>query len=140
MHNVLLRNRLGGGAVAALLLTLTVTGCASVTEVSRDGVRLLTATGAQPGDEALITGKLALTSGGCIGLDAQDGLNHLVIWPQGTTLAGTDPVEVSLPSGSTVTADDDIEGSGGYYTSPDDLADLIDLCDADAEVIRIRFD
>lgn len=139
MHSVLLRHRLKAGAILALS-ALILAGCASVAEESRDGIQLLTATGDQPGDEALITGRITLTMGGCVGIATQDGDVHLVIWPQRTTLASTDPVEVSLPSGLTVTAGEDIEGSGGYYTSPDELADQINLCDADAEVIRIRFD
>jgi hypothetical protein len=121
------------------MFAVSLGGCTPINEQSRNGLRLLTASGAQPGDEALITGTVAVTDGGCVGL-ATAATIHLVIWPNGTSLEQSDLLKIRLPTGELLGEGDQVEGAGGYYTSPREFQDQIDTCEADDEVIRVRFD
>lgn len=121
------------------LIAFVLAGCAATTEQVVGDTRLVAATGAQPGDEALIEGKVALTEGGCVGLRTADGVTHLVIWPAGTNLDDIQPLRVELPSGAEVTIDEPVAGAGGFYEAPEELRSLIDVCHAHDEIIRIRF-
>ena len=64
------------------------------------------------GQDAEVGGTLA-TGDGCVMLD-QDGNRLPVVWPSGTSVEGTDPLVVELPSGEQLREGDQVRGGGGY--------------------------
>ena len=72
------------------------------------------------GNAAEIVGTLT-TGDGCVLLD-QDSGRFPVVWPSGTTVEGTDPLVIELPSGERVREGDRVRGGGGYP-----YADTLDI-------------
>jgi hypothetical protein len=99
-----------GAAIAVLL-----TACGGVrTQVVGDGLHVYVhnRTISSGGLDALIVGTL-VTDDGCV-LLAEGESRFPVVWPSGTSIAGTDPLVIELPSGEQVNLGDDVQGSGGY--------------------------
>jgi hypothetical protein len=136
VHHDELRRRLGR-LTLVVGLAFALTGCAQgVSEHDRGGLRLLTADGPQPGDQALVRGSVALTPEGCVGIQGADGLLHAVVWPAGSYL--TDDDTVVAPGLGELSIGNDVSGTGGYYKQDDTLSELARSCKASKEVIRIR--
>lgn len=72
------------------------------------------------GQDAEVGGTLT-TGDGCVMLD-QDGNRFPVVWPSGTSVEGTDPLVVELPSGEQLSEGDQVSGGGGYP-----YADTLDI-------------
>jgi type IV pilus biogenesis protein CpaD/CtpE len=138
VYSVLLRNRLSGVAVA-MVATLALVGCSSTERQATDDVVLYTSTTAQPGDEALVVGTIAITEGGCVGIADSEGVTRSTVWPSGTELTSADPLELTLPDGSVLSAGSPVEGAGGYYSDPPEFEDITTGCRGGTEIIRIRF-
>jgi hypothetical protein len=97
---------------------------------------LYVSSGAQPGDEARVTGTLATTASGCIGLADAEGVVRVVVWPEDSTL--TNDGSIHVPELGHFELGDRLEGTGGYYTSDQSLNRIADECEAIEEVIRVR--
>lgn len=74
------------------------------------------------GQDAEVGGTLTIGSG-CVMLD-QDGNLFPAVWPSGTSVEGTDPLVVELPSGEQLREGDQVVGGGGYP-----YADTLDIED-----------
>ena len=78
------------------------------------------------GIDALVVGALTVADG-CVLLE-QDGSRSPAVWPSGTSVAGTDPLVLVLPSGERLALSDQVTGGGGYL-SPDHVGiDVPDEC------------
>jgi len=97
---------------------------------------LYVSSGAQPGDEARVTGTLATTASGCIGLADAEGVVRVVVWPEDSTL--TNDGSIDVPELGHFELGDRLEGTGGYYTSDQSLNRIANECEAIEEVIRVR--
>lgn len=108
------------GAALALMAGL-LTGCGGVREqtVGDDDLRFFVhgrTVLPSGGMDAQVAG--ALTSAdGCVLLERGD-TRFPVVWPSGTSVAGTDPLVIELPSGEELNLGDQVSGGGGYL-SPD---------------------
>lgn len=119
-------------AASAVMLSavLAVTGCGGIhtTAVGGDGPdfyvhgRHLLPPG---GLDAQVGGTLAVANG-CLLLSA-DTAGYPVVWPNGTTLASTDPLIVALSSGEQVAIGERVFGAGGYLP-----VDSLDVAIAEA--------
>lgn len=69
------------------------------------------------GMAAEVVGTLT-TGNGCVLLD-QDGNRFPVVWPNGTSVEGTDPLVIELPSGEELREGDRVSGAGGYLKDLD---------------------
>ena len=77
--------------------------------------------------QALISGRVAVLDGGCIGL-ADGGEPHLVAWPSATTFA-PDGVAIQVPGVGVFRVGDLFQGGGGYgYSANMDLPAEIASC------------
>ena len=108
-------------AVALVLLGGLLAGCGGVSQqrVGDDDVRFFVhgrTVLPSGGMEAQVVGVLAAADG-CVLLD-QDGNRFPVVWPSGTSVAGTDPLVIELPSGEQLQLGEQVSGGGGYL-SPD---------------------
>ncbi len=71
----------------------------------------------QGGDDAQISGRLAIRQG-CVVLESESGEEwYPVVWPGGTRIASTDPFAVRLPSGEEVVLGEPLLGGGGYHSA-----------------------
>lgn len=83
--------------------------------VGDDGLRFFVhgpTVGPAEGEDAGVSGVLAAADG-CVLLE-EGGSRFPVVWPSGTSVAGTDPVVIALPSGEQVHLGDRVSGGGGY--------------------------
>jgi hypothetical protein len=119
-------------------LAILISGCShGVVQHEQGGLRLLTVDGTQPGDEASVRGTVAVTAGGCVGIQDAGGSVHAVIWPAGSYLSGNDSV-VAHGLGEFAIGSE-VSGTGGYYKHNEALSEMASACRAsDDEVIRIR--
>ena len=129
-------------AACGLLGTAVVllSGCSGIATETLDDIILHSAVVAQPGDEAIILGTVALTPQRCVGIEDADGVIRAVVWPDETQLVESDPVRMTVGVPDDLMIGDEVAGAGGYYESSDDLASVAQKCGAPDEVIRIRFE
>lgn len=104
-------------AVVATVMAGLLTACGGVNEqrVGDDDLRFFVHGKTilpSGGMDALVVGTFA-TANGCVLLEAGE-TKYPVVWPSGTTVAGTDPLVIKLPSGEHVRLGDQLEGGGGY--------------------------
>lgn len=118
-------------ALMVAVVAITASGCsllpfgpdagASVQQLT-DGSSLLVAAPANGGDDAIVSGRLAVIGGNCIGLDDRTGGETAVLaFPHGTH-PSDDGKAIVLPDGLRVTLGQPIWGGGGFTTlsrSPD---------------------
>lgn len=64
------------------------------------------------GNDAAISGTLAVVDGGCLGLGDDGGSQIVVVWPSGTA-ALPDDVGIDVPGMGTYRLGDEVEGGGG---------------------------
>ena len=118
-------------AVTLALVAGLLAGCGGVNErrVGGDDLRFFVhgrTVLPSGGMDALVVGALTAADG-CVLLE-QDGSSYPVVWPSGTSVAGTDPLVLELPSGDQLTLGDQVTGGGGYL-SPDHVGiDVPDAC------------
>lgn len=78
------------------------------------------------GMDAQVAGALAAADG-CVLLE--DGQSRYpAVWPAGTSVAGTDPLVIELPSGEQLHLGDRVAGAGGYLDAADLDLDIPDAC------------
>lgn len=131
----------GSLALAAVVAT-ALTGCAGGVSVHESAeLAVITDSGFLTGDEAAITGTVAVTDEGCVGIANADGNVYPTIWPGGTSLADESVATIDIPGVGSRAEGDAIKGTGGYYsaTSRDALNPVADRCAWEGEVIGIRF-
>lgn len=83
--------------------------------VGDDGLRFFVhgpTVGPEEGEDAEVSGVLAAADG-CVLLE-EGGSRFPVVWPSGTSVAGSDPLVIELPSGEQVHLGDRVSGGGGY--------------------------
>lgn len=133
------------GAVATLLLAGLITACGGVSEqrveidgqrdevtdqlIGDDGLRFFVHGRTilpSGGMDALVSGALAAADG-CVLLEQGEG-RYPVVWPSGTSVAGTDPLVIELPSGDQVHLGDEVGGGGGYLSADRLGIDVPDEC------------
>lgn len=128
-------------ASALCIAVVALVGCSAMSEQSVDDVLLVSATGDDPGEDAQIIGAIALTDGGCVGLRGDDDLVRFVIWPRGTQLVSSVPLEIRLADSTLLAEGDDVAGAGGYFDDRASDQENIARCSPDDEqVIRLRFE
>lgn len=117
--------------VALLLLAGLLAACGGVREqrVGDEDLRFFV-----HGDELLpsdgmdaqVGGTLAAADG-CVLLDHGSSRTP-VVWPSGTSVAGTDPLVIELPSGEELELGDQVSGGGGYLSAESLSIDVPDAC------------
>lgn len=111
-------------ARVALVLALLPGACTAGVEkpaaAGRDGVLFWVhgSAGSGGGEDALVEGVVAVDDAGCLHLDA-DGGPYPTIWPHGTELVGTQPVQLRLRDGTEISLGDRVQGGGGYHHAVD---------------------
>lgn len=117
-----------GLLIAGLLLAA---GCSGPRAFERDGIHLLVGPAKDFSRQVLISGKLHVSTGGCIGL-SKDGIRgNVIIWPAGTTLSDTDPVAIHIPGVGRIRLGEQIAAGGAGQTFPtENLPAIPDECDA----------
>lgn len=118
-------------AVAVLLLVVLLAGCGGVGErrVGDNDARFFVhghTVLPSGGLHAQVVGALAVADG-CVLLD-QDGNRFPVVWPSGTSVAGTDPLIIELPSGEQLELGDQVSGGGGYLSQERAGIDVPNAC------------
>ncbi|MEX2533493.1 MAG: hypothetical protein WD360_05975 [Nitriliruptoraceae bacterium] len=78
------------------------------------------------GMDALVIGTF-VTANGCLLLETNES-KYPVVWPSGTTVVGTDPLVIRLPSGQQVHLGDQLEGGGGYLKAEQLGIDVAEAC------------
>ncbi|MBM7790378.1 hypothetical protein [Tenggerimyces flavus] len=116
-----------GVLVAGLLLA---SGCAGPRAFERDGIHLLVGPSSGMGRQALISGKLHVGEGGCVGLTKDGKSSALIIWPAGTTLSDADPVAIHIPGVGRIGLGEVISAGGGDPGPNEVLPAIPDECDA----------
>lgn len=76
------------------------------------GPAVYTADTSDFGDEAEVSGRLVLIEGRCYGIENADGVQHAVVFPDGTTAVDGG---IRTPSGTSILLGEAVAGSGGYY-------------------------
>lgn len=96
--------------------------------VGGDGLRFFVHDALLPsaGMDAVVTGVLA-TRDGCVLLEL-DGGRFPVVWPHGTSVRGTGPLVIELPSGERLEVGDEVSGGGGYLDADSVGIDVPDEC------------
>lgn len=101
-------------------------------EVERDGVRVWVHEAPAGADElgmaALLHASVAVRNG-CVGVIADDGVWHPLVWPAGTTLVTGDPVVLRTTTGD-VHAGDTVSGGGGEVSLRNVTVDIPEECRA----------
>lgn len=91
-------------------------GTGASTQQLADGSTFLVAAPANGGDDAIVSGRLALIGGNCIGLDSPGSDETAVLaFPHGTR-PSDDGEAIVLPDGLRITLGQSIWGGGGYGT------------------------
>lgn len=120
----------------ALAFALALSGCASAsTQLDADGNTLLVASPQQPSVDrlALITGTIAIGSGGCYGLENEHGF-FVAVFPAGTSL---DDDEGIVVGDDAFAVGDSWEGGGGYIRPSESPAEIPEACASTADVITL---
>lgn len=96
--------------VAVVLAACALSSCGGPRVVDHDGVSVVIS-GRSGGMDAMLSGKLSVVEGGCLGIDAE-GTEYLVAWPAETELGDHDGVSVRIGP-DTYALGDDVEVAGG---------------------------
>lgn len=118
-------------AVAATLTLGLITACGGVSDqrVGDDDLRFFVhgrTVLPSGGMDAVVAGALTVADG-CVLLE-QGESQYPVVWPSGTSVAGTDPLVIELPSGEQAQLGDEIEGGGGFLEAGRLEIDVPDEC------------
>lgn len=118
-------------ALAVTSLAGLLAGCGGVSEqrVGDDDLRFFVHDREllpSDGMDAQVGGTLAAADG-CV-LFEQGGSRFPVVWPSGTSVAGTDPLVIELPSGERLDLGDQVLGGGGYLSAETLSIDVPDAC------------
>lgn len=130
--------RIATAATALIFLT----GCSAGVKTSSSGqdeLVLFTDAGFLSGDEAAISGTLAVTEAGCVGITTEWGEVLLTVLPRNSEIRGSSPVAVSIPGEGVLHVGDTLTGSGGFYSADTfDALDVIETrCEWSGEIVGI---
>jgi len=107
--------------LAPLLIVLALAGCTGGRPAVAEhaGVRALIGADTHgAGNDAQVFGRVLLTDGRCLGLEAQDGRPMLLVWPHGVSQLTDGRTGVDVPDVGAIVVGDFIEAGGGYMTPP----------------------
>ncbi|WP_104201129.1 hypothetical protein [Cryobacterium sp. Y29] len=108
------RRTLGIGVVLSVSVGLVACSATSATSVQESPNGRLIAVSGQTSDvqeQALAEGTVAWGRGDCMVVEAEE--TYLIVFPQGTTIGGSD--EVILPDGYVISAGDEVGLGGGFH-------------------------
>lgn len=110
--------RLVHGLVAALLVAVVAVGgwyllLGRGQELRTELGLVLVGERDRGGMDALFTGPLTITEGGCVG-----GGDATVIWPHGTEVVDEDPLVLRVPGNGLVRLGEKVEVGGGFVFEP----------------------
>jgi hypothetical protein len=133
-------------AVAALAGVTLLTGCAGDSTVLDLGDGVTAYVSAEPvnGDRsaAIVTGTLAVSTGGCLVLEDGVGTRQLLALPYGTG-AAPDAVGVTSGTGQVLVVGDQVTGGGGYDSRADwrdGWSDVPEDCLAETSGLAYTYD